>query len=281
MSRKVAYIGLGSMGADQARLIANSEHELTVFDVSNESRAAFSGLAKVADSVRSAVAQAEIIQICVRDIDQVNDVLFGAGQACEAAQPGALVLLHSTVDVASVHTVEERLQQQGLAFADAPVTRTRQHGDGQFVLTMLGGSSDAFELARPVLDTFSTDVLHTGACGSAMALKIANNMMTWMQLVTGALTFQLASQFNISYKHLSQVTKANGNLTPVTEAFLGGSRSSPEGLSPEHYEFALSQAGIGEKDLTLAIEACQAGAIDTRMMDIARELLRPAMLNQL
>ena len=75
---KVAYIGLGSMGGDQARLIARSEHDLTVYDVSEKARDGFREIATVADGIGSAVEDAEVVHVCVRDADQVRDVLFGA-----------------------------------------------------------------------------------------------------------------------------------------------------------------------------------------------------------
>lgn len=104
------------------------------------------------------------------------------------------------------------------------------------------------------------------------------HMMPWTQLVIGSLTFRLADSFGVTFDHLKTVTKANGNLTPTTEALLGGTRADPAGLSPERREFILSQGGIGEKDLTLAIDACKSNSIDTRMIEMARELLRPSML---
>ena len=274
---KVAYIGLGSMGGDQARLIAKSEHDLTVYDVFEGAREGFRGIAKVADSIEAAVSGAEIVQVCVRDAAQVKDVLFGEGKLVASAEPGTMVLVHSTIDVATVNELARQLDDAGLVFADAPVTRTAPDADGRFVLTMFGGEADAFEKSRPVLETFSTGTLHAGSCGAAMALKIANNMMTWVQLVVGDITYQLADSYDITFENLKTVTKANGNLTMVTELFLSGSRASRGKLTPEQVEFNVSQAGIGEKDLALAIEACQAHGIDTRMIEVARELLRPAM----
>ncbi len=276
----VAYIGLGDMGGDQARLIAQSEHELTVFDLSPEARAKFSDIARVADSTEAAVENAEVIHVCVRDASQVNDVLFGAGNVASAVKPGALVLVHSTIDVDTVRAIAGRLAENDVILADAPVTRTSLDTDGRFVLTMFGGDAESFEKAKPVLETFSTGVLHVGQRGAAMALKIANNMMTWAQLVVGDLVFQMADAHEIDWEHVKAVTKANGNLTPVTEAFLGGSRSNRDNLSPEHWDFVVSQAGIGEKDLSLAIDACKPAGIDTRMIEVARELLRPAMTGE-
>jgi 3-hydroxyisobutyrate dehydrogenase len=274
---KIAYIGLGDMGGDQARLLSRSEHDVSVYDLSPEARARFSDIARVTDSTESAAADAEIVHVCVRDANQVNDVLFGSGNLASAAKPGTLILVHSTIDVDSVRNIADKLAGHGQLLADAPVTRTAPDESGRFVLTMFGGDADSFEKARPALETFSTSVLHAGECGAAMALKIANNMMTWAQLVVGDLVFQMADAHQIDWESVKTVTKANGNLTPVTEAFLGGSRSNRSNLTPEQWEFIVSQAGIGEKDLSLAIDACRNNGIDTRMIEVARELLRTAM----
>lgn len=63
---KVAYIGLGSMGAPQARLIARSkQHELAVHDAFPAARDAFRGIARTAESAADAAKGAEIACVCV------------------------------------------------------------------------------------------------------------------------------------------------------------------------------------------------------------------------
>jgi len=102
---KVAYIGLGSMGGDQARLIAQSEHDLTVYDVSEKARESFREIATVADSIGSTVKDADAVHVCVRDADQVREVLFGEGKVATTASPDTLVVVHSTIDVTVVRAM--------------------------------------------------------------------------------------------------------------------------------------------------------------------------------
>jgi len=275
---KVGYIGLGSMGGDQVRRIAKSDLDLTVYDVSEKAREEFSKTTRVAGSLAEAVCGADVIQICVRDIQQVNDVLFGAGGLAAHAKANAVIVVHSTIAAVDLEAIAHRLADRGLKVCDAPVTRTSMDADGRFVLTMVGGDAESFERIRPVLECFSTDVLHVGRAGSAMALKMVNNMMTWSQLVIGHLTWRLASAYDISFEHLKRVTKANGNLTMVTEAFLSGASNEDLMKDPDRRSFLESQAGIGDKDLGLAIAAGRAASMDMRMIEVARQLLPEAML---
>ncbi len=109
-----------------------------------------------------------------------------------------------------------------------------------------------------------------------MALKITNNLVTWVELMVGAQADRIASHFGVPYEMLRTVMKSNGNLTPTMEAFLGGRYKNPPGSNAQYDAFLASQAGIGEKDLELAIGCALAAGVDPEMMRNAQELIRPA-----
>ncbi|HNC69809.1 MAG TPA: NAD(P)-binding domain-containing protein, partial [Pseudomonadales bacterium] len=74
---KIAFIGLGSMGAPLARLIARAGHELGVYDSHAPAGEAFRDITAVAGSPADAARGAEVVCVCVRDDRQVEDVVFG------------------------------------------------------------------------------------------------------------------------------------------------------------------------------------------------------------
>src|SRR3546814_8107541 len=71
------------------------------------------------------------------------------------------------------------------AMTDAPVTRTEMGKDGPFVFCMLGGDEAVKDRVQQVLDAFSTNTMHVGPLGSAMALKICNNLVSWCEIMLG------------------------------------------------------------------------------------------------
>lgn len=278
---KVAYIGLGSMGAPQARLIARGGHELAVHDAVPAARDAFQGIARVAVSAGDAAEGAECACVCVRDDQQVNEVVLGDTGLIEALAPGALILVHSTVEVATLHRLQVQLEPRGIALVDAPVSRTRRTDDAAFVFTMLGGDDRDVERARKVVETFSTDVDHVGPLGAGMAAKIANNLVTWTHLVVASQATRLAAHYGVPYESLRRVMAANGNLTPTVAALLDGKHKSPPGANPTHDQFLASQAGIGEKDLGLAIDCGEAASLSLAMISETRSLVRSVMTGAL
>ena len=277
---KIAFVGLGSMGKPQAGLIARSGLALAVYDPFPAALEAFQGAARLAVSAADAAEGADIACVCVRDDQQVNDAVFGETGLAAGLAPGALLLVHSTVHIETLHTLKERLTPRGISLVDAPVTRTRRSDAEPFVLTMLGGETADVEKARAVVTSFSTDIEHVGPLGSAMALKIANNLVSWTELVVAMQAASLAAHYSVPYEKLRTVMKANGNLTPTMEAMLDGRQNVIPGTNPQYDAFVASQAGIGEKDLGLAAECGTAAGLNMAFVNEESKILRACMLRE-
>jgi 3-hydroxyisobutyrate dehydrogenase-like beta-hydroxyacid dehydrogenase len=268
------------MGAPQARLIARSGLDLAVYDPFPAALQAFDGIARLATSAADAAGGAEVACVCVRDEKQVNDAVFGVQGLAAGLAPGALLLLHSTVHVDYLRKLEAQLAPHKISLVDAPVTRTRRTDDEPFVLTMLGGEAAAVEKARKVVSSFSTEVLAIGQLGAGMALKISNNLVTWVELVVGMQATSLAKHYGVPYEKLRAVMKANGNLSPTMEGMLDGHQKVPRGVNAEYDAFVTSQAGIGEKDLALAAECGEVAGLNMEFAHRSRDILRRAMLRE-
>jgi 3-hydroxyisobutyrate dehydrogenase len=276
---KVGFIGLGNMGGQQASEIASGSFELTVYDAWPKTLAAFEGRATLASSPAGVAQGAEFICICVRDDQQVREVIEGPSGIVAAIAPGALVLVHSTVSPATITQMAAAVARRGADLIDAAVTRTRYGASqGPFVLSMTGGDPVLTERARAVLATFSTQTVHVGPLGAAMALKITNNFVTWVHVVTIQQAFALAQAGGVEIDRLCEVMSGNGNLTPVTRAVLENLLRDAGAMSEERRAFAQSQGKIGEKDLELALEFARAGDVDLSMARHARDGVLKSML---
>jgi len=243
---KVGFIGLGSMGGDQAGLLARNFDSLTVYDVSPKAMAAFEGKATLAKSLADAARDADVVGVCVRDDAQVNESVDGL---LPAMKPGSVLLIHSTIRPSTAIAIAARADKSGVSVLDAPVTRTVMGKDGPFVFCMTGGDEGVARRVKPVLDAFSTDTLHVGPLGAALALKISNNLVSWVEILVGMEAFRIAEAAGVSTESLMLVMQRNGCLSPPMKAFIQGRARAPD---PEFSALMQSQAGIGEKDIGLA-----------------------------
>jgi len=171
---KVAYVGLGSMGAPQARLIARSGLDLAVYDPFPAALEKFKGIATLARSAAYAAQGADVACVCVRDDQQVLDAVLGEGGLAAGLAAGSLLLILQHDQIDTLMDLKAKLAPRQIAIVDAPVSRTRRSDDEPFVVTMLGGDHADVERARAIVTIFSTDVAHIGPLGAGMATKIAN-----------------------------------------------------------------------------------------------------------
>lgn len=274
---RVGFVGLGSMGGNQARLLAEASFDLMVYDVFPEALQAFAGKAKLADSLASVGRHAEIVGVCVRDDQQVREVLEGDGGLLANMAAGSVVLIHSTIRPATVVDLAEQGCRRVISVIDAPVTRTVIQAGEPFVFTMTGGDEQITERVRPVLEVFSTDIIHVGELGSGMVLKICNNLVTWVELLIARQAFTLATAGGVAMEKLATVMKRNGALTPSMAGMVGAATHFP-GSNEQRRAFLDSQGRIGEKDLELAIELAAGLSVPVPTATHAREFVRRAMV---
>jgi 3-hydroxyisobutyrate dehydrogenase-like beta-hydroxyacid dehydrogenase len=124
---KVGFIGLGAMGIGMATCLVKAGFHVSGYDVSPRQISAFvscGGEATGANSPAEAALDANVLVVVVQNALQVEDVLFGSGNAAEKLPIGAVVILNSTVPPSFVRKLNARLQDLGrqLHLVDAPVS---------------------------------------------------------------------------------------------------------------------------------------------------------------
>ena len=117
-----------------------------------------------------------------------RDQVFGT------APKSAILIDCSTIDVATARTVEEEAAAAGYTMVDAPVSGGIAAAEGGTLTFMVGGSDEAFEQARPILEKMGKAVIHAGGPGSGQAAKICNNMLLGATMVATCETFVLAAE---------------------------------------------------------------------------------------
>ena len=167
---RIAFIGLGNMGNPMAANLVKAGHEVRAFDLSQDALARAEGSGcTVASSTEEAVKDGEAVVTMLPAGKHVRDVydqhVFGS------APENAILIDCSTIDVATARAVEDMASARGYAMVDAPVSGGIAAADAGTLTFMVGGSDDAFERARPILDKMGKAVIHAGAAGAGQAAR--------------------------------------------------------------------------------------------------------------
>lgn len=267
----VGFIGLGDMGAKQAHELAKLPLPLTVFDVRAEAMKAFEGKARLARSIAELGAASELVGLCVLTEEQVRAAVE---ELLPVMRAGSVILIHSTVSPESVREIAAHAKRGGIEVRDAPVTRTRMTEGGPFVFCPIGGDEALKARVQPILDAFATDTLLAGPIGSAMALKICNNLVSWCEIVVGLEAVALAKSAGIAPGKLLGLMGTNGILTPPMKMFANFSLQPGDERRARMIENAAHQ---GEKDLRLAEELARGAGSAVPMASFARGIVEQAL----
>ncbi len=175
---RVAFLGLGTMGEAMAGNLARAGFAVTGW---NRTPGRGAGLAQdgvaIAASAADAVADAELVVICVSDTPDVEAVLFGPDGVVAGARPGTLIIDCSTIAPSGSWDFAARLRERGLAMVDAPVSGGSEGAQKATLTIFVGGDAEDVERARPVLAAMGKTITHVGPIGAGQAVKAVNQVI--------------------------------------------------------------------------------------------------------
>jgi 3-hydroxyisobutyrate dehydrogenase-like beta-hydroxyacid dehydrogenase len=143
-----------------------------------EARAAVVALgAEVADSPAAAARDATFICTNVTSTADVEEVLLGVQGAARAAPAGALCVDFSTISPLAVRNLARSVEALGHSFLDAPVSGGVVGAEAAMLSIMVGGRTEVFERARPLLGVLGSIVTHVGDSGAGQIAKACNQIV--------------------------------------------------------------------------------------------------------
>jgi 3-hydroxyisobutyrate dehydrogenase len=175
---RIAFIGLGVMGAPMAGHLAAAGHVLTVYNRTRskaESWASQHG-GDVADSPAATAAGADAVIACVGNDDDVATVALGPDGAFSAMREGALFVDHTTVSASLARRIAEEARGRGLHAVDAPVSGGQAGAEKGTLAIMCGGTAEGVSAAQPLMQAYASRIVHVGPEGSGQLTKMVNQI---------------------------------------------------------------------------------------------------------
>lgn len=274
----VGFIGLGNIGGPMAKRWLDWPGGLTVFDVVAEATEPFAGAgAHVANSVADVGRRARVVSVMVRDDAQVREVVAGPDGLLSTAEPGTVVVVHSTVEAATPADLAAVAAERDVHLVDAPVSGGAMGAHGGTLALMVGGSDEAVALALPALERLGTLVAHLGPIGAGTRAKLARNLVTFASYVAVGEALRLAEAAGVDLDQLGRVVRHSDAVTGGPGAVMirpsAGALADDDGLRPifEH------TVALGTKDLELALGLGRDLGVDLPVAALARTKLAEAL----
>ncbi len=269
---KIAFIGLGNMGSGMCANLVKAGHSVRAFDLNPEAvKQAESVGARGAGSLGDAVREADVIVTMLPAGKHVLSVYFGNQGVAAEAKPGALFLDCSTIAVEDARAAAKQAEQAGFTMVDAPVSGGTAAASAGTLTFMVGGTSDGFARAKPVLEAMGKTIVHAGASGNGQVAKIANNMLLGISMIATCEAFNLAEKLGLDAQTFFDISsRASGQNWSMT-SYCPAPGPVPAAPSNNDYKAGFA-VDMMLKDLRLAADAADSAGAETVFGDKARDI---------
>ncbi len=259
----IAFAGLGNMGLHMARNLLSAGHVVHGFDVSSAACATAreSGI-DVRESLAEALHGAGALVSALPAAAHVRSVYLGKGGALELASERSICIDCSTVDVATARKVIGVAGNRGIDMVDSPMSGGVPGARSGTLTFMVGGTSESFTRARPILEVMGKNIFHAGGAGAGCAAKICNNMLLGVSMIGVSEAFNLAERLDLDAKTLYQISSnATGRCWSLNDYCPA---PGPVSNAPSSKGYKAGFSGeLMLKDLRLAMEVAQEAQVAT------------------
>lgn len=247
---KVAFIGMGTMGAPMALNLVKAGHVVTVHNRTRDREipVAEAGAIRAA-SPQAAAAMADVIITCVSDGPDVEGVMLGDHGVIHGAKTGAIAIDMSTISPTTTRQIAAHLAVKGIQMLDAPVSGGSEGAKNGKLSIMVGGEAEVLATVMPVLQAMGTTITHVGPIGAGQITKAINQVI-------------IAGTYWGVAEGMAMGLKAGLDMDRVVQA-VGGGAAGSWGLTNRSGNMLKNEYPLGfrtrfhHKDLNIALEAAR------------------------
>ena len=221
MSQKVAFVGVGRMGANMARhLQLDCGHDVTaVYDINKEAAASLAeelGAANC-DKLADVTAAADIIITVVTNDDAMRAIYFAEGDNLLQGADGKTFINCATLSPGAHKEAYDGGKKVGAEVLEGAMASSISHAREGNLYLMIGGDEEAFNRNKGILDDLSLNLRYCGEAGKAAEVKALVNMVMNINTAGLAEGLGLAQALGIDLGLICEVFSQTGANSRVLE----------------------------------------------------------------
>ncbi len=273
MAELIAFIGVGNMGNPMVENLIKSGKKVRVHDVSKKMQErAKEKKFDIANNIDDLLKDNISTVITMLPAGKNSrEVYLGKDGIINKVSKDCLLIDCSTIDIKTSIEIGTKAKEKEIKMIDAPVSGGVMGAKNATLTFLVGGSKEAFDLAKPLLEIMGKNIFHAGELGCGNGAKICNNLALGISMIGASEALMLAKRLNIDIKKVHEIMKnASGNSWPISVyPPLPGLKDGVP--SNNKYRPGFS-AGMMNKDLKLAIESAKEVKANTPLGSKANDI---------
>ena len=272
MKIKIAFLGLGNMGAPMARNLLRAGHDVTVWNRTlSKAEALRTDNAKVADSVATATRDADFVITMMADDHAVRSVVLDAGGVLENLAPVTIHISMSTISVALSQQLAAEHAHHGQLYVAAPVFGRPEAAAAAKLFIAAAGEASALERCQPIFDAVGQRTFVIGSAPEmANVVKLSGNFLIFSIIESLGEAVALTRKYGIDTHAYIDFLTSTLFSSPVYKTY--GAI-----IADERYHPAGFRIRLGLKDVRLVLAAAEAVDVPLPSASLLRDTLLSAI----
>src|SRR5436309_13089287 len=220
----VGFIGLGAMGLPMAKRVLSGGHKMyTTFHRRREPAQELRVLGAEILETPGEVAQAADVVITVLPADaELKEVVFGKAGVLNGFSDGKVLVEMTSGTALAIQEVDAAVRARGSFVLDAPVSGGTPAAEQGTLTIMVGGDETLLDRCRPLLQAMGNRILHVGKVGQGKVVKIVNQMMAAIHILTIGEAFALGVKNGADPAVLYEIIKNSSGYSKMMDLRLPG-----------------------------------------------------------
>ena len=267
---KIAFLGVGNMGAGMAARLIGAGHKLTLYNRTPAKAEALAQRgAKVTTTPKEAAQGADAVFAMVGDDQASAAVWLGDDGALAAtAAANAFAIECSTLSHDWVSELSTAARKRGWRYIDSPVTGIPSQAAAGELTLLVGADAADLTAGQPLLQPLSTDVIHFGPVGAGTAYKLMVNLMGAVQIAGLAEGMLIAEKAGLDREKVAYALARGAAASPQVV------RNSRRMAAADHDRNVIFSGRLRLKDTLYGLKLAEKFGQDTPLGNAARDAFR-------
>lgn len=267
----VGFVGLGAMGLPMAKRVLGAGHKIhTTFHRRREPAEELRAMgASILPTLEEVATAADVVITILPADAELKEVVFGATGIIGGITRGKVLIEMTSGTALAMQEIAEAIGAKGGSILDAPVSGGTPAAEQGTLTIMAGGDESLLERCRPLLQAMGTRIVHVGNVGQGKVVKIVNQMMAAIHLLTIGEAFALGIKSGADPAILYEVIKSSSGYSKMMDLRLPGFLL--EGSFDPGFKLDLMK-----KDVNLALESAKASSTPLLLTSAAAQVFTAA-----
>ena len=262
---KIAFIGIGVMGASIVKHLLNAGKDVTIYTRTKSKAEPLLALgAKWANSPAEASVNQQVIFTMVGFPSDVREVYEGEKGILESANEGTIVVDMTTSEPTLAKEIYEKAKEKNILSLDAPVSGGDIGAQNGTLSIMVGGDYDIFEQMKSIFEIFGNNIVYQGTAGAGQHTKMCNQIViaSGMIGVCEAIVYGMKAGLNVEdvLKSISSGAAGSWSLSNLAPRMIRGDLEP--GFYIKHFM----------KDMKIALEEAEKMNLQLPGLQLAKDL---------